>query len=240
METNTITQEHQAIQFKGTMFSLTVLTLNSNDFSAIQNHVKQTVKKAPKMFHHAPVVIDLGSNNQLTATLAVAPLIDMLQQHQILPIAIMGGSAEQQKTAIQAGLTIFPAAKHTVAASPARSPSSSRAPKRTGNTKIISQPVRSGQQIYAQGSDLVILASVSHGAEIISDGSIHVYGALHGRAIAGSSGNLDARIFCTKLDAELISIAGIYSLSDDYTNKKLDAPMQIFLENNQLVITELK
>ncbi len=238
MEANTLAQEHQAIQFKGSMFSLTVLSINSNDFQAIQEHLKQTIKKAPKMFQHAPVVIDLGANHHITAKLPLAPLIDLLQQFQILPIAVTGGSPEQQKEAIQAGLTLFPSSKHTTSNTPSNQAASS-SPKPTGHTKVVTQPVRSGQQIYAKGGDLIILASVSHGAEIIADGHIHVYGSLHGRAIAGASGYLEARIFCTKLDAELVSVAGIYSLSDDYVNKQFNTPMQIFLENNQLVITEL-
>jgi septum site-determining protein MinC len=104
---------------------------------------------------------------------------------------------------------------------------------------MIYQPVRSGQQIYAKNADLIILSSVSHGAEIIADGSIHVYGALHGRAIAGAQGDQAARIFCKKLDAELISIAGIYLLSDDFKKHQKEIPLQIYLENEKLLIAEL-
>lgn len=83
-------------------------------------------------------------------------------------------------------------------------------PPLSAPTRIIDRPLRSGQQIYARGGDLVMLAAVNAGAEVIADGSIHVYAPLRGRALAGASGDTDARIFTTRLEAELVSIAGLY------------------------------
>lgn len=106
-------------------------------------------------------------------------------------------------------------------------------------TKIVSTPVRSGQQIYAKDSDLIVLAQVGQGAEVIADGNIHIYGTLRGRAIAGANGNKDARIFCQSLHAELISIAGVYQVSDDLPNDRIGQSSQIELKENHLHIDTL-
>ena len=101
-------------------------------------------------------------------------------------------------------------------------------------TKIVKQTIRSGQQIYAPGGDLVIIGSVSTGAEILADGNIHIYGTLRGRALAGVRGNQETAIFCHSLQAELISIAGIYLLSDDIQEDKIGASVQVYMEDEKL------
>lgn len=105
--------------------------------------------------------------------------------------------------------------------------------------KVITTPVRSGQQVYAKGTDLVVLTQVGEGAEVIADGNIHIYGTLRGRAIAGAGGNEQARIFCQSLKAELISIAGIYQVSDDLPTEQNGASCQVELKENHLHITAL-
>jgi len=99
--------------------------------------------------------------------------------------------------------------------------------------------VRSGQRVYAVGGDLSIIAPVSSGAELMADGNIHVYGPLRGRALAGMSGNLEARIFCHDLQAELISIAGHYRVSEGIPNELRGVPVQVFLEQKILRIEKL-
>ncbi len=106
-------------------------------------------------------------------------------------------------------------------------------------SKIVSTPVRSGQQIYAKDTDLIILGNVSQGAEIIADGCIHVYGVLRGRAIAGANGNNDAYIFCHNLQPELISVAGHYWLSDAIPEKYISRAVKISLDNDSLNIDNL-
>jgi septum site-determining protein MinC len=101
----------------------------------------------------------------------------------------------------------------------------------------VSEPVRSGTQIYARGSDLVVTAAVSPGAELVADGNIHVYGVLRGRALAGANGDAAARIFCTRLEAELISIAGRYLVSEQLPAGVQSAPVQVALVDDQLTIT---
>jgi septum site-determining protein MinC len=104
-------------------------------------------------------------------------------------------------------------------------------------TRLVTEPVRSGTQVYARGGDLIVTAPVSPGAELVADGNIHVYGALRGRALAGASGDASARIFCSRLEAELISIAGRYLVSEQLPADQRGSPVQIALDDDQLTIT---
>lgn len=107
------------------------------------------------------------------------------------------------------------------------------------NTRVITEPVRSGQQIYARGGDLLVLAPVSHGAELLADGHIHVYGPLRGRALAGVTGDTEAHIFCQSLEAELVSIAGQYKISEDMENGAWEVAVDISLQGERLHIRAL-
>ena len=100
--------------------------------------------------------------------------------------------------------------------------------------------VRSGQQLYAEGCDLTVLSTVGAGAEVISDGSIHIYGTLRGRALAGAQGNAEARIVCREFHAELVAIAGHYKVLDDGPEKLRGKAVQVWLENGQLKLAALE
>ena len=104
--------------------------------------------------------------------------------------------------------------------------------------RLVTEPVRSGTQIYARGTDLVVTAAVSPGAELVADGNIHVYGVLRGRALAGASGDVEARIFCTRLEAELVSIAGRYLVSEQLPQEQQGSAVQIALLDDQLTVTK--
>jgi septum site-determining protein MinC len=110
---------------------------------------------------------------------------------------------------------------------------------RGSNTRVISEPVRSGQQIYVPNGDLLVLAPVSHGAELLADGHIHIYGPLRGRALAGVTGDTEARIFCQSLEAELISIAGQYKISEDLEGDYWQQPVVVHLTEGHLQIRAL-
>ncbi len=131
------------------------------------------------------------------------------------------------------------------AAHPATDPGAEAAPLDQEHTAepavslVVAQPVRSGRQIYAQGGDLIVLASISPGAELIADGHIHVYGSLRGRALAGIAGNTEARIFCRSLEAELVSIGGYWRVRDDIPEDLIGKPAQIHLEGEHVVIESL-
>ena len=100
-------------------------------------------------------------------------------------------------------------------------------------------PVRSGQQVYAEQRDLTVLSTVGAGAEVIADGSIHIYGALRGRALAGAQGNTEARIFCREFYAELVAVAGNYKVLEDIPAELRGKPVQVWLDNGQLKLAAL-
>jgi hypothetical protein len=104
---------------------------------------------------------------------------------------------------------------------------------------VITQPVRSGQVVYARKNDLIVLASVNPGGQVVADGNIHIYGALRGRALAGVQGATDARIFCQRLEAELLAISGIYLIWDDIPKAQLGKPAQISLQGPICVVSPL-
>ncbi len=112
-------------------------------------------------------------------------------------------------------------------------------PLGTAPAKVVKQTIRSGRQVYARGGDLVIIGSVSAGAEVLADGNIHVYGTLRGRAMAGVQGDQSAAIFCHSLQSELVSIAGIYLLSEDIPEDKIGTPVQVYMHNERLEMDHL-
>jgi septum site-determining protein MinC len=154
-----------------------------------------------------------------------------------------GKPAQDARTTVPAAEDAKPEA--TTAATPEPTPAPAVAAESAANTAIpntviVDKPVRAGQQVYARGGDLIVLAMVSAGAEVIADGNIHVYAPLRGRALAGARGNTDARIFTRTMEAELVSIAGVYRTIEQALPDSIKGrPAQIYLENERLVITAL-
>ena len=224
-------------ELKGSLFTLTVLHLFQLNLAAIERNLAEKIKQAPSFFNNTPVVIDLEG-------LAESPsgvdgvdfngLYALLRSHGMAPVGIRNGSPELQAVARQAGLPVLPDSRSAGAAKKTERPEP--APARS---RIINHPVRSGQQIYAPEGDLIILGAVSAGAEVIADGNIHVYGALRGRALAGAKGDGEAWIFCQSLEAELISIAGRYRISEQIDPADRGKAMQIHLVDDRLIIDHL-
>lgn len=234
------------LQLRGGAFTLLVLRMVDPKDQAFYSWLADKVMQAPNFFRHAPVVIDLQD-------LAHAPPFNMaelgrrLRQHWLVPIGVQNGTEEQNKAAVNAGLSLFPEGREVplkaetplTATDPA--PAEAEPPEAASGTRsrLITQTVRSGQQIYAHQGDLVVLASVSPGAEVLADGHIHVYGALRGRAVAGVSGDTNARIFCHSLEAELISVAGYWRVRDDMPEPLIGKPVQVFLDQERVMIEPL-
>jgi septum site-determining protein MinC len=130
-----------------------------------------------------------------------------------------------------------PAATPAPAPAPARRMPAGPAPH--AGPMVVSQPVRSGQVVYAQNADLVVLAPVNPGAQVIADGHIHIYAPLRGRAVAGMQGLLGARIFCQRLEAELVAISGAYIMAEDIPQDRRGRPAQIYLEGGECRIAPL-
>ena len=206
------TNSSKSFILKGSLYTLTTLHLQSIDLAAIATELSLAVKQAPKFFDHTPIVIDLQDLAGRTQEIDMDGLAKALQEHGLIPIGIRGGNEQQKQNALNAGWAVLPETQKSDNANTS-STTKSTALSRV-STKLITHPVRSGQQIYAKGGDLIVMAPVSAGAEIMADGHIHVYAPLRGRAMAGVLGNTEARIFCQQLEAELIAIAGHYKVSE--------------------------
>ena len=202
---------------------LVALMLKSSNLDLLAQEFAQRFGDMPDFFDHDPVVIDLHPLNvaEAHALPDFGALQTLLRQHRLTPLAVRGGTIEQTALAVAAGLT--PAPDATVQrAAPAVAPTEIAAPPEpvvaqpipVPGALVIDKPLRSGQQVYARGRDLVVMAMVNPGAEVIADGNIHVYAPLRGKAIAGARGYAEARIFALSMAPELISIAGIYRTSE--------------------------
>ncbi|WP_194437836.1 septum site-determining protein MinC [Vibrio fluminensis] len=206
---------------KGSSFTLSVLHLSDNDVEKTIRFLQEKVEHAPAFFASAPVVINVSL---VEGDIDFATLKQGIADVGMIPVGVAGSKDKRtQNMAREAGFAIMSASK-----SPAQ------APAKMAPTKIVRTPVRSGQQIYAKDADLVVLNHVSEGAEVIADGSIHIHGTLRGRAIAGANGNTGAVIVCNKLNAELMSIAGHYWLTEQFAEEFWQQKVLFSLENDSL------
>ncbi|QSE73681.1 septum site-determining protein MinC [Aeromonas media] len=230
-------------ELKGTTFTISVLHLSDGNPDRIRQLLEAKVAQAPQFFNCAPLVLNV---ERLSEIPDFEQLRELVESEDFVLVGITGARDEAMKTAAKAaGLAVMVSGKSRKAdpepAAPAPGPvevAPVQAPLEP--SKVHVGPVRSGQQIYAAGTSLVVLGSVSPGAEVIADDSIHIYGALRGRAIAGAKGNPLARIYCQQLQAELLSIAGTFQLSDALPAGLIQEPVHIRLDNEQLRIDRIK
>lgn len=223
----------QAFKLKGRLYTLTVVHMINTDKDAFKEQVIKAVKSAPRLFDSTPVILDCSFLADDDFDLAWT--ISCLKKHGMLTIAIQAVLPNHINLAAKIGLPVLSSSANqdksfNVEEEPKPAPTIPQA-------KLHTAPVRSGQQVASQTGELVVTAAVSYGAELLAAGNIHVYGALRGRALAGITGNKDARIFCQSLDAELVSIAGIYCLSDAI--RGINYPCQIFLQDERIQIEPL-
>ncbi len=228
-----------ALEFKSSTFSVPVLVVSSNDLLLIEQQLQAKIKLAPEFFKNSPLVLDVQETNKQAIDLDVVGLIGIIRKLGLLPIGIRGGNTEQNQQMIGLGIPIHSIHTSSMTADAKKPTVPMPEPEtkdllQTGTT-LITHPIRSGQRVYAAG-DLVVVAPVSPGTEILAEGNIHVYGALRGRALAGVQGNTEARIFCNDLCAELISIAGNYKISEDINPSVRGKPVQIYLDKQALII----
>ena len=232
-----------ALEFKSSTFSVPVLVLAAQDLTVIEHQLLQKIKQAPEFFKNSPVLLDLQELNKQQLDLDISLAIKLLRDLGLLPIGIRGGTAEQNEAALTLNipkLSLQNSSSQEGVQKPKKIMPEPEAEQETHHvpTRIVTQPVRSGQRLYVPG-DLVVLAQVSAGAEIMAEGNIHVYGTLRGRALAGVQGDTEARIFCSDLQAELVSIAGNYKISEDLDESVRSKPVQIYLNEMALIIQDL-
>jgi len=239
-------------ELKSATLSLVAVVLKTTDLALLSQALDERFGDAPDLFDQDPVAIDLSLVRDATEPIDFVVLIHLLRGHKMLPVAAKSGSAQQMEDALAAGLSeahgpaapALPVRRFTpedAAPAPAPAPVEPEAPPAPARkTLIVDKPLRSGQRVYAKGCDLVVLAVVSHGAEVIADGNIHVYAPLRGRALAGAMGDTSARIFATCMEPQLLSIAGIYRTTEtELPANVLGKPGQVRLDGEKLVVQPL-
>ncbi len=231
-------------EIKSATLPLVSLLLKSADLTALSAELQARFGDIPDFFDNDPLVLDLSPMRaDESVQLDCAGLVALLRGYKVMPVAARGGSDAQMKAALAAGLAC---ANDAVPAQPAVAPSIPQPAIEAQPTSalIIDKPLRSGQQIYARGRDLVVLSMVNPGAEDIADGHIHVYAPLRGKAIAGARGNTEARIIALCMEPELISIAGVYRTSEvPLPDTVLSKPTQVRLvggAQGKLVLDPIK
>jgi septum site-determining protein MinC len=232
--------------------NLRVRTLDVDQLAA---EMRERVSRAPKLFARAAVVVDFGGLAKTPDVAIARALLEGLRQAGVLPVALAYGTSDNDARAQQLGLPLLakfraqyeradgdapaspaPAAKPAARQAQAEPLPVKPVPAQGEPGMMQVAPVRSGQQLYAENRDLTVLATVGAGAEVIADGSIHIYGALRGRALAGAQGNEKARIFCREFHAELVAVAGHYKVLEDIPKELRGKPVQIWLDNEELRI----
>ncbi len=233
-----------AFEIKAAGFTLPIIRLLNGDMEAVAEQIGAKVEQAPDFFHNTPVVIDLGAFPEWAGEVEFPLLVGLLRGYGMIPFGVRGGSKSQHAAAEAMDLAVLGeaysrAAKAAQSAAPScvSAPEAGRGPVPTFT--MVTRPVRSGQLIYAAGSDLSVIAPVSSGAELKADGNIHVYGVLRGRAQAGHRGNTEARIFCQDLQAELVSVAGHYRVAENIPADLRGVSVQVYLDQKILRIEKI-
>ena len=248
----------QAGELKFGQVGIANLRVRTLDPAQLAAEMRERVERAPNLFARAAVVLDFGGLSKAPALDDARALVDGLRGAGVLPVALAYGTREVEALSQQLGLPLLakfraqyergdgnvapasPEPARAAAPAPAQAapaPAPSLANVQPGLMQAT--PVRSGQQVYAENRDLTCLAAVGAGAEVIADGSIHIYGALRGRALAGAQGNESARIFCREFHAELVAVAGHYKVLEDISMELRGKPVQVWLEGGQLKLAAL-
>jgi len=245
----------QAGELKFGQVGIANLRIRTLDVAQLAAEMRERVERAPKLFARAAVILDFGGLMQLPDDATAKALVAALEGAGVHPVALAYGTPENDALAERLGLPVLakfrsqyeragetpatePRPAERAAAPPAREVAAASAPVPVVEAEpglVHALPVRSGQQVFAANRDLTVLAPIGAGAEVVADGSIHVYGALRGRALAGASGFTGARIFCREFHAELVAIAGQYKVLDDVPKALHGKAVQIWLDSNDIL-----
>lgn len=247
------TDGRAALEFRGRMLNMSLLRVHTNDLEEIATSLRTQLMRSA-LLRELPVALDLQ-----VQIIDVDGLLEILRREHMKVIGAVRGAASMEAAVRRTGLAVIqdpgsrgdaeeqipvvdvlppvveepvaPAPEPPVAQEPAPVAAVEAEPFKVQLQRV---PVRSGQQLYIRNSDLTLTAQVGAGAEVIADGNIHIYGALRGRAIAGAQGDTDACIFCQDLQAELVAIAGTYTVADDIPQDMRGRAVQIRLVDDRL------
>lgn len=234
-------------ELKSASLPVVALLLKTTDSQAIYEALTARFANEPDFFDNDPVIVDLSAIQKESQSLDFVALVKALRTLKTIPVAVRNGNAQQIVDARKAGLSVAPdAALSRAEVAPRveireviREVEVVRESPAT-ETVIVDKPLRSGQQVYARGADLIVLAVVNCGAEVIADGHVHIYAPLRGRAIAGARGNTNARIFTQCMEAQLVSVAGVYRTAEvDLPPDVASRPAHVRLVGERLVVEPL-
>lgn len=248
-------------QLKGSAVTVVVLAIVSYEPEQLLARLKEKIDQAPQFFVNSPVLINLDRLENPEAIAGADELLAICRQLDLQPLGFSGVPELLLASVAATGLAVLPTPSERalkLPKAPARDVDATRSVETIVETrvetvietvieerlvqrqsKVITRPVRSGQQIYAEGADLIVLAQVSEGAEVLADGHIHIYGSLRGRALAGVKGDESARIFCQQMEAELVSIAGNFVLQDTLPKELFKKPVQVSLQGEKVILEAL-
>ena len=249
-------------QFRARRHNMMVLYLIDPDHPHFLEMLQSKIDQARNFFNHAPVIVDLGGFVGKQSTVTIEEIFMLLRRADLIPLGVQGGNAQLQEEAAGLFIPVIPeleirsdekslnenflqpleivesVAEEEVKEEVEEEVEEERL-KVDSTTMLITSPVRSGQRIYAEGRDLICTATVSAGAEILADGNVHIYAPLRGRVYAGVKGDIKAGIFCKSLEAEYVSIAGIYKVSDQFNSEIYKKSVHIFLQEERLLLNIL-
>ncbi len=243
----------EAVDLRFGQVGIANVRVRSADPAALREALEVRVREAPALFGRAPVVVDLSFLSPQPGDDGVRALLDAVRGAGMLPVGLAYGDEATDALALRLGVPLI--AKFRAAYEPSKRAAPVQDPPATatGDTAVPAaavpdapaaalqhhRAVRTGQQIYAQGCDLVVVGAVANGAEVLADGNIHIYGPLRGRAFAGALGDKSTRIFCSEFRAEIVSIAGHYRVFEELPQEFAGRAVQIRLEQDKLRIAAL-
>ena len=231
-----VAAETPPVVIRGFSVTLPIAQLASADVASIEAVLAEKVAQAGDLFRDAPIVIDL--KEVADADVDLVGLVKVFRAHGMLPVAVSNAGAAQLACVRAAGLALLTGGRTT--GREAAPPKPEVPADEAVATRVVTQPVRSGQRVYVGRGDLVVVGQVNTGAEVLAAGNVHVYGPLHGRAVAGVRGDATARILTTCFAAQLVAIAGVYrALEDDVPAEVREKPAQVYLVGDRLVIEPL-
>ena len=243
------TTQRSGFDMKSAQLPVVAFALRTTDTGQLAKEFAERFSNESAFFDNDPVMIDLALLRDADEAIDFVALLALLHQYRTKPVAVRGGSSAQMAQAHGAGLIAAPEAPPTRLIEP-REPEVREVIREVEvvkevqlpakETLRVDKPMRSGQQVYASGTDVIVNSIVSFGAEVIADGNVHIYGPLRGRAVAGARGDTSARIYCTCFEPQLVSIAGIYrTLESDLPPELAGKPAMVRLEGGKLLIEAL-
>lgn len=230
---------NDTVEIKGEMTLLNVLQLTSPKLGKVRLALQQKRDSMPQLFEGSPLIVDCAGLGEHCNVLDMTALRELVVEQGFIPLGLRHVPEDCHETAKVAGWAILRDGRNPSAATRVERVTTKTQEVTAKRVEVIDRPVRSGQQVYHPDSDIVVLQHTSAGSEILAGGSVHVYGSLRGRVLAGILGDTSARIFCQKLEAELVAIAGNYRLLDDIDTNLKGQPAMVWLEGEKLKIAPM-